>query len=126
MISQNRRLGNWGEHVAVRFLEKKQYQIIQKNFTTRVGEIDIIAYREYPIHGRTLCFIEVKTRSSPLDAASRATGFRKQQHMQAAARIFCLQQRIPMDRVPIQFEHVSIYSLAKETAKIYHYVVPIS
>ena len=50
-------LGRLGEDVATRFLEKKGYQIIERNFRCRLGEIDIIAeIDEY------LVFVEVKSR----------------------------------------------------------------
>lgn len=48
--------GRLGEEVAARFLKNKGYRIVDKNFTTRFGEIDIIAY-----DNRTLVFIEVKS-----------------------------------------------------------------
>ncbi|OIO39981.1 MAG: YraN family protein [Candidatus Omnitrophica bacterium CG1_02_49_10] len=49
--------GRFGEAVAVRFLKKRGYSILNKNYRCRFGEMDIIA-RE----GATLCFIEVKFR----------------------------------------------------------------
>lgn len=50
------RLGNKGETVAVHFLKKKGYQILERNFRLERGEIDIIAK-----DGDTLVFVEVKT-----------------------------------------------------------------
>ena len=52
-------LGKKGENVAAHYLKKKGYKIVDKNFTTPFGEIDIIAW-----DGATLVFIEVKTRKS--------------------------------------------------------------
>ena len=57
--SQDKILGDLGEKEAVRFLKDKGYKILQRNFRTRLGEIDIIAQDR-----DTLCFIEVKTRIS--------------------------------------------------------------
>jgi putative endonuclease len=51
-------LGSKGEDLAVRFLEKKGYRILSRNFRTPVGEIDVIAEDR-----NTLVFIEVKTRT---------------------------------------------------------------
>lgn len=51
--------GKLGERIAADYLRNRGYEIIGKNFRTRYGEIDIIAR-----HGRTLVFIEVKSRSS--------------------------------------------------------------
>ena len=48
-----------GEEIAAKYLRDKGYKIIDKNFRKGYGEIDIIA-----IQGRTLVFIEVKTRTS--------------------------------------------------------------
>lgn len=51
--------GKLGEDLAAKFLEKSGYKIIERNFHSRVGEIDIIAQ-----DGGTLVFVEVKTRWS--------------------------------------------------------------
>lgn len=61
-------LGARGELEAERFLLRKGWLIISRGFTTESGEIDLIA-----VDGKTLVFIEVKTRSSvdkglPIDA----------------------------------------------------------
>ncbi len=52
-------LGNIGEAIAMLELEKKDYRIIERNFNTRMGEVDIIAAA-----GKILVFIEVKIRTS--------------------------------------------------------------
>lgn len=49
--------GRAGEEVASRILQKKGYKIINRNFHSKLGEIDLIA-----IDGKTLVFVEVKTR----------------------------------------------------------------
>lgn len=49
--------GNAGENAALRFLLQKGYKILQRNFRSKVGEIDIIA-----TEGGALVFVEVKTR----------------------------------------------------------------
>lgn len=63
-------LGKKGEDLAVEFLIRKGYKIIERNFSKRYGEIDIVAK-----DGDTLVFIEVKTRTSntfgsPLEAVT--------------------------------------------------------
>lgn len=55
----NRDEGKRGEDIAVEFLKKQGFKIIDRNFRIRGGEIDIIA-----IDQDTLTFVEVKTRSS--------------------------------------------------------------
>lgn len=52
-----RRIGTRGEDIAVFHLQKRGYEIIERNFSCKLGEIDIIAkFKEY------IVFIEVKYR----------------------------------------------------------------
>jgi len=51
--------GQQGEDAVARFLRRKGYKIIQRNYRTPLGEIDIIAR-----HQKTLVFVEVKARRS--------------------------------------------------------------
>ena len=50
-------LGPRGEALAWNFLRKRGYSILEKNYRTRFGEIDVIATKE-----RAIVFLEVKTR----------------------------------------------------------------
>ncbi|MEX1376383.1 MAG: YraN family protein [Eubacteriales bacterium] len=51
-------LGDKGESAACRYLENKGYKIVQQNYRTRYGEVDIIAMDK-----ETLVFAEVKLRT---------------------------------------------------------------
>lgn len=51
-------LGDRGENVAAKYLRNKGYKILERNFRTQVGEIDIVAR-----DGKVLVFVEVKTRA---------------------------------------------------------------
>ena len=54
------RVGSWGERVAVRFLKKQGYKLLQKNVRVgRNGELDAVMK-----HDETLIFVEVKTRKN--------------------------------------------------------------
>jgi putative endonuclease len=57
--------GKLGESHAANFLLAHNFEIIQKNFYTRFGEIDIIAIDQNQLRPE-LVFIEVKTRTSDL------------------------------------------------------------
>jgi putative endonuclease len=86
--------GNRGEQYAVEFLVSNEFQIVERNFRIRGGEIDIIAIETDPrAEEKTLVFLEVKTRSShdfgePLEAIGyykmraliKATQFYKMKH----------------------------------------------
>jgi putative endonuclease len=52
-------LGKKGEGIAVSYLKGLKYKIVERNYTCKFGEVDIIAKDK-----KTLTFIEVKTRSS--------------------------------------------------------------
>ena len=62
-------LGRLGEQLAAEHLVRRGFHIVERNYRTRWGELDIVAF-----DGRTLAFCEVKTRrvnragASPLEA----------------------------------------------------------
>ena len=58
---QKKEVGKTGEDLAFRFLKKKGYRILLRNYACKMGEIDIIAQ-----DGDTLTFVEVKTRTSAI------------------------------------------------------------
>lgn len=59
MTTKYQKFGEKGESVAVDCLKKQGYRIIELNYRTKLGEIDIIAKQE-----GTIVFIEVKARKS--------------------------------------------------------------
>ena len=59
MEGDRREVGKRGEDAAAKFIKKRGYKIVERNFTCPLGEMDIIA-----LDKKTLCFIEVKTLSS--------------------------------------------------------------
>lgn len=59
-MAEHNILGEEGEDLAVRFLVKKGYEILERNYTFQKFEVDIIALK-----GEVLVCVEVKTRSTP-------------------------------------------------------------
>ena len=59
MKTKRQKFGEQGEALAVQLLKKAGYKIIETNYRTRLGEIDIIAKEK-----DTLVFVEVKSRRS--------------------------------------------------------------
>ena len=76
--------GKWGEDQAEKYLRKKGYRTIERNFSCRFGEIDLI------VSDRTyLVFVEVKTRKSGEFAEAREfVGAGKQRRVRAAASMW--------------------------------------
>ena len=95
-------LGNSGEKLAVKYLKKNKYEILATNFTTHVGEIDIIAKdNEY------IVFIEVKTRTSDLfGAPSEAVNREKQRKYGKVAQEFLIKNRLTDS--PCRFDVVEV------------------
>ena len=59
IMAEHNELGKLGEELAVEFLQKKGYDILETNWVFQKAEIDIIAQKE-----NILAIVEVKTRSS--------------------------------------------------------------
>lgn len=95
-------LGSKGETLARRFLEKSGYRIIERNFRTRLGEIDLIAY-----DGMTLVFVEVKTRSDhSFGAPQEAVTRQKQQRIIRVAQYYLSSHK--EDDRPVRFDVVAV------------------
>jgi len=72
-----RSLGQRGERAAERFLRRKGYKIVARRERGRLGELDLVA-----VDGRTVVFIEVKTRTShSAGHPAEAVGADKQQRL---------------------------------------------
>lgn len=112
MPSKKQHIGAWGEDRATVWLEAHGYQILDRNFFARVGEIDIIARH---IDSNRLCFIEVKTRRRDDGSAEQATSQTKQNKMRLAAEKYCIEKKINPEDVHISFEQVSVYQNGGET-----------
>ena len=57
-MRNNKQIGNLGEDIAEKYLKRRFWKILSRNYTVRGGEIDIIGYRF-----GVLAFFEVKSRS---------------------------------------------------------------
>jgi putative endonuclease len=116
-LSGNKPLGQRGEDQAVRFLKRKGYHILARGVDSRLGELDIIA-----VDGRTVVFVEVKTRQSG-DAGhpTEAIDDRKQQRMTQAGLAYLKAQGLL--KYSARFDVVSILwpENARRPSSIEHY-----
>jgi putative endonuclease len=85
-------LGVDGETLAAAYLESLGYRLLERNFTSRFGEIDIVAVSP---DGRYLCFTEVKTRKSEKNIASglESISAEKQRKIVKTAEYFLVKNR---------------------------------
>jgi len=94
-------LGKKGEDLALQYLQKKGYTLLERNWRFRHKEVDIIA-----ADGRDLVFVEVKTRSSNWFGATDVAVYdKKQRYLMDAAEAFI---RIRNINTNIRFDVVSI------------------
>lgn len=107
-----KQIGSEGETLAAQYLKKNGYKIIEKNYKTPIGEIDIIAEDK-----GTVVFVEVKTRSSDyFGCPFEAVGAKKQQKLKSLA-LFYLKQK--GKELAARFDVLSIY-LRKGEKEIHH------
>lgn len=72
------------EALAARHLESKGYRILERNFTAKLGELDLIAR-----DGETLVFVEVRQRSSlGFGSAAETLGRAKLRRLVRAAQLY--------------------------------------
>jgi putative endonuclease len=77
-------LGNFGERVAASHLEAKGYTILERNWSVREGEIDLIASR-----GPELIFVEVRSRQGrSMGTPEESITGRRAAHVRAAAEAY--------------------------------------
>ena len=97
-------VGDRGEAFAADHLERMGLLILERNYRTPVGEIDLIAR-----DGRTLVFVEVKTRKSArYGRPAAAVGREKQRRIVRAALWYMGKRR--GDIPPCRFDVVEIYA----------------
>ena len=104
VISQKNmlRLGKKGEDAAAMYLRLKGYRILQRNFHSRYGEIDIIAFKN-----ETVVFVEVKTRGKhPIDTPASAVDIFKQKKIIKTAYFYIMNKQL--DDVDMRFDVIEV------------------
>ncbi len=105
-------LGQAGEDRAAHFLAKRGYRILERNYRTPHGEIDLIA-----LHEGTVVFVEVKTRTSDaFGAPELAVGPRKQLRMIKTALGYIKYKKL--HQVPCRFDIVAISSVTEREIEL--------
>ncbi|MDD4715855.1 MAG: YraN family protein [Oscillospiraceae bacterium] len=79
-----RELGRWGEEAVARYLQARGYAIVAENYTTRWGEVDLIAEGF-----GFLVFVEVKLRKNQnFMQARESVSFYKQRRLKTSAELY--------------------------------------
>ena len=98
-----RKTGQEQEVKAACFLKTQGYQILERNYRCKKGEIDLIA-RE----GQYLVFVEVKYRKNARNGyPEEAVDTRKQKKIRETAAYYVYKNRIP-EYTPMRFDVVAV------------------
>lgn len=109
-------LGRRGEEAAAKFLERRGFAIVQRNWSCFAGEVDIIALQD-----DTLCFVEVKTRSNVQKGfPSEAVDERKRDRYERIAA--CYLKEHAYEDLRVRFDVIGILVLGRDRAFLRHHV----
>lgn len=96
-------LGAWGEQLSARYLKKRGYKILACNYSSRFGEIDIIARKK-----DIIAFVEVKLRKNADHGQAREfVGYQKQARIRATAQLWLSEHD---DGLQPRFDVIEIYA----------------
>lgn len=105
--------GKLGEIAAANYLRKKKYKLIEANYTTRFGEIDLIVENK-----NYLCFVEVKQRNiNSIATPAEFVDYGKQQKIIASAKLFL---SVNPTKLQPRFDVIEIYTDNNEIKSIKH------
>ncbi|WP_239442927.1 YraN family protein [Gordonibacter sp. An230] len=110
-------LGRRGEDAAARFLERRGYDIVERNWECAAGEADIVARDD----DGSLVFVEVKTRSNcERGLPSEAVDAEKRERYERIAACFLADYDV-VD-VPVRFDIIGIVAVSEDRAMIRHHI----
>jgi putative endonuclease len=105
-------IGSEGERAAAEFLEARGYRILDRNYRTRLGEIDLVAEE-----GRILVFVEVKVRlNDRFGGPAAAITSAKQARIARLAQQYVMSRRL--GERPCRFDVVLIWGDDPKTRRI--------
>jgi len=109
MSLYQKNLGKIGEDLAIDFLKSHSFLVLEKNFRSKFGEIDIISEKNHCLY-----FIEVKTRSNvehgkPFESVNK----RKIYHIKKAAHYYLLKNKFEGYKLK-----VAVFSILIEGEKV--------
>lgn len=97
--------GERGEREAARYLKRRGYRILERNYRCRLGEIDLVVFRK-----GVLAFVEVRTRTEPaLVPAPETVTAEKRRRITRAAHDYLAQHHLGGEDVSLRFDVVAIH-----------------
>lgn len=104
--------GKVAEDAAARYLRGCGYKILERNFSTPLGEIDIVA-----LEGEVVCFVEVRSHASAdFGSALEALTRDKQRRVTRAALTYMKARRL--EEVEVRFDFAAVEVPAEGAAQV--------
>jgi putative endonuclease len=101
----NKIKGNYGENLAIEFLKENEYEILERNYKNKFGEIDIVARKR-----EMIIFIEVKYRENlNYGEGVEAVDFYKRNHIRNVAKVFIMKNHL--ENLEIRFDVIEILKI---------------
>jgi len=108
------KVGDFGEQAAADYLCRAGYDILERKYRLKIGEIDIIAQKD-----NTFMFVEVKTRRSiRYGYPAEAVTYRKQQKIMNTA--LCYLKQIDQNQAACRFDVMEIFLAEPNVIKYNH------
>ena len=116
LLAEPKLLGQWGQRRCERFLRRKGLKTIVRNFSCKMGEIDLVVSGD----DCGVVFVEVKTRADEKfsDGESSITSAKKTRLIRTA-KYFVKTHNV--ENVPMRFDVVVVVPGKKGKAQIRHY-----
>ena len=104
-------IGRLGEDFCAEYYRKKGYEVAERNYHSRYGEVDLIVRKD-----NTVAFVEVKTRNShSLGRPSEAVNRQKQKKLQLTAMKY-------MENEPVNiFSRFDVFEVWQNEGRIYKF-----
>ena len=107
-----RKEGAYYENLVAEYLQTQGYEILEKNYRCRIGEIDLIAKE-----GETLVFVEVKyRRNDKMGDPKEAVDQKKQKKISMTASYYLMRECGRMD-IPCRFDVAAVLGDQIEVVK---------
>ncbi len=103
MADLRQRLGRQGERAAAVHLERRGFEIVERNYRTRWGELDLIGY-----DGERLVFCEVKTRRAGSGLPFDALNERKRRRVRLMAGAWLVERRDRPHAAELRFDAIGV------------------
>lgn len=115
MGTDRKRLGERGEDAAVAFLERAGMTVVERNWRSQAGEIDVVA-----LDGEELVLVEVKTRRTRAKGTPEesVTPAKRRRYAKLAAAYL---QHAGLSDVHVRFDVVSLLVIAEDRALLRHH-----